>query len=350
MSAARQGRLVFDSIAGTHSPEPSPPLDSDLSLLEGADVMLVFVESLGSVVYDRPDFARALSPSRAAVSRAIHDTGRTVASAFVESPTFGGSSWLAHISFLSGVEVRDPDTNARLMAEQRDTLVTAFARKGYRTVALMPGLWYPWPEGSFYRFDDIYNGERFDYRGPQFGWWAMSDQYVFAAVRALELDRLARPPVFVFFPTITTHAPFSPTPPYQSDWPRMLTPTPYDAPDLARSSEDYADWLDLSPGYVRSVSYFYTTLAGFLRETQNRDIVLIVMVDHQPAAAVTGEGAPWDVPVHVIASRPAVLERLLARGFRPGIDPSRPVLGKMHQLLPIMLDAFGRPATRIPNS
>ena len=49
-------------------------------------------------------------------------------SAFVESPTFGGSSWLAHISLLSGIEVRDPDTNAKLMTAHRDTLVRAFGR------------------------------------------------------------------------------------------------------------------------------------------------------------------------------------------------------------------------------
>jgi hypothetical protein len=174
----------------------------------------------------------------------------------------------------------------------------------------------------------------------------MSDQYVFAALSARELDRANRPPLFVFFPTITTHAPFSPTPPYQPDWRRLLTPSPYDADELARSAEDYADWLDLSPGYVRTVSYFLTTLAGFLRERQGRDLVLIVMGDHQPAAAVTGEGAPWDVPVHVIASRPAVIDRLVAHGFRPGLTPARPVLGPMHELLPVVLDAFGEsPAT-----
>ena len=44
-------------------------------------------------------------------------------SAFVESPTFGGSSWLAHISLLSGVEIRDEDTNVLLMSAKRDTLV-----------------------------------------------------------------------------------------------------------------------------------------------------------------------------------------------------------------------------------
>ena len=30
---------------------------------------------------------------------------------------------------------------------------------------------------------------------------------------------------------------------------------------------------------------------------------------------------PWDVPVHIIANRPAVLDRLTAHGFHEGLDP-----------------------------
>ena len=36
-------------------------------------------------------------------------------SGFVTSPTFGGNSWLAHLSLLSGIEVRDPRRYALLM-------------------------------------------------------------------------------------------------------------------------------------------------------------------------------------------------------------------------------------------
>ena len=104
-------------------------------------------------------------------------------SAFVESPTFGGNSWLAHVSLLSGIEVRDEDTNVLLMAQKRDTLVTTFARRGYRTLAIMPGLQESWPEGTFYGFNDIYDGERLDYHGPPFGWWTIPDQFVARAPR-----------------------------------------------------------------------------------------------------------------------------------------------------------------------
>ena len=84
-------------------------MDADLALVRGADVFLVFIESYGAVSYERPEFAPHLAASRAALERGHPRHRPESVSAFVESPTFGGSSWLAHISLLSGVEVRDAD-------------------------------------------------------------------------------------------------------------------------------------------------------------------------------------------------------------------------------------------------
>lgn len=345
---ARQVRLALRARSGTTTLPPSPPMQSDLSRVAGADVLLIFLESYGAISYDKPFFAERLSASRTQFVAAIQDTKRDVVSAYVESPTFGGSSWLAHISLLSGVDVHDPDTNALLMTEQRDTWPKAMSRAGYRSVALMPGLWQQWPEGAFYGFDDIYGGERLQYRGPQFGWFDMPDQFALAQFDALEAARDGRQdprpphrPTFTFFPTITTHTPFTPTPPYQASWPRMLTAHPYDDDELQRAYEQETDWTDLAPSYADAMAYAYATFGGYLRAHPDRDLVMVLLGDHQPPALVTGTGAPWDVPVHVIASRPALLERLRAHGFTSGLTPTRPHLGRMHTLLPILLDAFG---------
>ena len=339
---ARQVPLVIGAVAGSTSLDPSPPMDSDLALVKGADVLLVFLESYGAVSYDQPEFNRLLTPSRAELEAAIRATGRDVVSTYVESPTFGGNSWLAHLSLLSGVEVRDPNTNAALMTQKRDTLVTAFSRQGYRTVALMPGLWQRWPEGAFYGFDDIYGGERLDYHGPQFGWWNMTDQFAFAKVDALEVSPAPRAPLFLFFPTISTHTPFTPIPPYQPDWRRMLEDRPYEAADLKHAwDDDEPDWMNLGPSYVAAVEYAYRVLAGYIRMRADRDFILILIGDHQPPAAVSGLHARWDVPMHVIASRPEILERLRHRGFQPGLRPSGPALVRMHAMLPILLEVFG---------
>jgi hypothetical protein len=343
LTFAQQARLMASELtrARAGSIGPAGLFQSDLAGVLGADVFVIFMESYGAVSYDRPEFAASLASSRARLEADIHATGRDVVSAFVESPTFGGSSWLAHISLLSGLEVRDEDTSVRLMAQKRDTLVTIFGRHGYRTVAIMPGLQEGWPEGAFYGFDDIYGETRLDYQGPPFGWWSLPDQFAIARMDTLEVSKRSRAPVFVFFPTTNTHTPFSPTPPYQPDWPRVLTKQPYDPAELQHAWEQQPDWLNLGPGFVHALAVSYELLGGYLRLRADRDFVMVLLGDHQPPGVVSGEGASWEVPVHVIASRRGLLDRLLARGFRPGLAPRHPALARMHALVPILLAAFG---------
>ena len=302
-----------------------PGCSSNLARVSGADVFLVFLESYGAVSWQRPEFAQALAASRERLEGDIHETGRSVVSALVRSTTFGGESWLAHISLLSGTEVRDQRTNVRLMAQQRDTLVKVFGRQGYRTIAIMPGLLRGWPEGSFYGFETIYDHTRLDYQGPPFGWWDLNDQFALARADALEIAPLPRRPAFVFFPTITTHAPFTPAPPYQPDWARVLTPR--------RATTRR---ISTAPGRINqtgSTSGRATSRRSPTRRPRSaatsacradRDFVMILMGDHQPPGLVSGAGASWDVPVHVIASRRDVLDRLRRHGFRDGLDAGWP--------------------------
>jgi hypothetical protein len=341
-------RFAYElSGAGIRALPPATRIASDFTRVQGADVFLIFIESYGQVSWNRPAFVAALASSRAGLEAAIRDTGREVVSASVESSTFGGESWLAHISLLTGSEVRDQDTNVRLMAQQRDTMVTAFARRGYGTVAVMPGLQRDWPEGRFYRFDQVYGAHELDYHGPPFGWWDITDQYVLARLDALLRARPSGQPLFVFFPTISTHTPFTPTPPYQPDWKRILTTAPYDADELDRAWSQPPDWLNLGPGYTQALDYIHATLAGYLRLHGGRDLVMILVGDHQPPAAVTGEDASWDVPMHVIASRAELLDRLLQHGFRKGLAPTPQPLMKINAMLPVLLDGFGKVSSNL---
>ncbi|HEY1900533.1 MAG TPA: sulfatase-like hydrolase/transferase [Steroidobacteraceae bacterium] len=347
---AAQIMRVADAVSGRANRElpASPPMHSSFSALHGDDVLLVFMESYGSSTFDRPEFQRALLPARQRLAAAIHDTGRGVVSAFVTSPTFGGGSVLAHLSLLSGVEVRDQDHYALLMTQHRPTLVSLFKNAGYRTVAVMPGLRESWPEGAFYGFDKIYGADDLDYHGPGFGWWRIPDQYSLAALDAREMQPHPRKPLFVFFPTVSTHMPFEPTPPLQPDWQRVLSAQPFDAAPLRQSLTQTPVWTDLGQAYVSSVQYFLDTVSSYLRARAQDRFVLIILGDHQPAASVSGEGASWDVPVHVIASEPAILESLQAHGFRPGLVPVRPTAGKMNELAPWALAAFGESTHGLP--
>ena len=345
----QQARLLAMQLSRTPTPIAAshPSLTTDLGRVRDADVLLVFMESYGAVTLDRAAVAEPVTASRARFAADVDATGRGVVSAMVDSPTFGGASWLAHISLMTGVEARDENANAALMSRSRDTIVSTFADAGYRTVALMPGLGYAWPEGAFYGFDTIYDTAALGYAGPRFGWWPVPDQFAMARLDVLEAARADERPRFIFFPTTSTHAPFSPIAPYQPDWARLLSAEPYAAPDVSQALARVPDYLDLAPSYVHAVSYAFAAIGGYLRQHPDRDLVLVLLGDHQPAAAVAGEGASWDVPVHVVASRPAVLEALRARGFHTGVTPQRRSIGPMHTLLPTLLASFGAPPARV---
>src|SRR3546814_9370946 len=72
------------------------------------------------------------------------------------SPTVGGQSWLAHATLLSGLRVEDEVAYRMLLSSDRQTLVHAFRRAGYRTVGLMPAITRPWPEGRLIGFDVVH--------------------------------------------------------------------------------------------------------------------------------------------------------------------------------------------------
>jgi uncharacterized protein (DUF2126 family) len=65
-----------------------------------------------------------------------------------------------------------------------------------------------------------------------------------------------------------------------------------------------------------------------------------VIGDHQPMASVSGTGASWDVPVHIISADTHLLKRFEALGFTPDLLPMRPSTAGMHELTPVLLAAF----------
>jgi hypothetical protein len=322
---------------------PGVPLPrSDLGRLAGDDVLLMFLESYGAVTYDVPAIARVVAPARDELAHAAAATGRQVVSAYASSPTFGGGSWLAHASFMSGVEVRDTGDYMLLLTEVRDTWPKRFRAAGYRAIAVMPGMRSSWPEGAFYGFDAIYDELALEYGGPNFGWWRIPDQFSLARVAELGMRDGSHAPLLTFLPTINTHIPFLPVPPYQADWQRVLEPDPYPVEDVEASLAVQPDWEALGKPYADSFVYTFTYLAGYLREHAGADETLVLIGDHQPAASVAGVGARWDVPVHVVTKRVDIAAALLAAGFVEGVAlaPHQRPLATLPELSALLLDTL----------
>jgi len=325
----------------------SPPLASDLKLLGGAEVKVVFLESYGATTYEREDLFGVIHPARQRLEQAANAQGRQMLSAFVKAAAFGGASDLSHLSFLSGIDLTDPIRHDLLLTTDRPTILDTFEQAGYRTIGLYPAMSWEWPEKSFYDFDHYLDAPSLDYRGPKFGLWWLPDQYSMARIDEIYPPDPDGKPRFLFYPTITSHIPFRPTPPYQPDWSRVTSEKPFSDEATAKAMADKIDWHDLFVGYINTIEYTFRWLAGYQEQPQPRESVLILLGDHQPAGGITGPNATWDVPVHIITSNETIAERLRLYGFVDGVNPQRESLGHISELSQLLLSVFDSDGTEV---
>ena len=336
-----QSRLNLDQL---------PASNNSLARLGGADVLLLFVESYGAVTYETPAIADGLVASRADLRAAVAETDREVVSAYVESPTFGGSSWLAHLSLhfgcrgsrsvrvhgADGVEPRDDDhqlraawiPNGRADAGHapgvaRGRLLSTSTRSTAAICSTIEGR--SSAGGAF----PINTRSRSSMRSSAIACRASLCSWSFRRARRTRRSDLLR--------RISRIG--------RACSPRMRSPKATSSDAMAATP----DLTNLRPSYVRAMAYEYATLAGYLRQHPRDNMVVVALGDHQPPAAVSGRGAPWSVPVHVFGRRGPILDRLLQEGFREGLEPHRPPIGPMHALTPMLLEAFSSPTSGAPH-
>jgi hypothetical protein len=314
----------------------------NLARLEQNDIFIEFIESYGATVFDNETFANDLRPALKNLESQVEKTGRRIVSAFIQSPTFGGNSWLSHASFMTGLNVDHLATYNLLMTQSRTTLTDKFRAQGYRSVALMPGLRADWPEGTFYGFDDIYGEQEINYQGPDFGWWRIPDQYSLHRFHQLEVIPPSRQPLFLFFTAITPHMPFRPTPPYQPDWNKLDSEQPFEQEKLLQSLSLMPEWTNLGPSYTGTLNYTFDYISGYLANSYEANLTWVLLGDHQPVASVSGIEARWDVPIHIISRNDEIIDSLIALGFTEGIQPEPQPITTMHEIPSLLLGVFSR--------
>ena len=326
-SAARLATQVTDDLrdereferALKQDPFRDTPGNDLLTGLRGKDVLLVFVESYGRTALGSPVVGSALE----AGDRRLQQAGFSSRSGFLTSPTFGGISWLAHSTLQSGLWVNNQQRYDHLVTLDRVTLTDAFGRAGWRTVADVPSNNEDWSVAkTYYHYDMVYDRRNVGYAGPSFSYASMPDQYTLAAFQRLELEKPNRAPVMAELDLVSSHTPWAPLP-RLVDWSRVGDGSVFDPmPAEGDSPEDVWRQPDrVKAAYAQSIAYSLDALTSFVQQLHDRNLVLVVLGDHQPASIVSGNGASHDVPVSIIAADPAVTDRVADWGWRTGLRP-----------------------------
>ena len=294
-----------------------------LTGLRGKDVVFVFVESYGKVAVQDSAFSPQVDSVLANGTRRLRAAGYSAKSAFLTSPTFGGISWLAHSTLQSGLWVDNQLRYDDLVASDRFTLSDAFKRAGWRTVSDVPSDSGDWPEGrSFYHYDELYNNTNVGYAGPKFSYAAVPDQYTLSAFQRLELAQRNRAPVMAEIDLVSSHTPWAPLP-HLVDPSQLGDGSVYDGmPEQGDSPADvWPDPSRVQAAYAQSIEYSMNSLVSFVKTSHDKNLVVVVLGDHQPASIVSGQNASHDVPISIISHDPSVLDQISAWQWQNGLRP-----------------------------
>ena len=295
-----------------------------LDKLSGADVYILFVESYGHTVFADSRHFSLIRPVLESFEKTLSTHGFGVYSHFMKSATYGGASWLAHGTLASGVRTYDQTRFNLLLNSDVKTLARYFNDAGYRTLSIMPGTTMPWPEGEFFGYQQHYYASDFKYKGPQYGWSTMPDQFVLDYIFRQEIQR-RKQPLFIEYVLISSHAPFHSQPPYLEDWSQIGDGSIFQERQPVTFPIVWPDLSNATKAYMTSLIYEMRVLESYLAQYIEDDALIIILGDHQPNVQITGKNSLWSVPVHVISRNPEFLEAFVKRGYRPGLIPQQPL-------------------------
>ena len=341
-------RALFRADLATDAADEIAP-ERLLARLGDRDVIIVYIESYGVTALDEPQYADVILPRLESMQEAAEDAGFAMKSGRMVGVSAGGQSWLNHASFTAGRFIDDQTLYALFLAERPRTLIHDFEMTGRRTVQIKPAITLPWPEGERLGYQATWEAAEMGYHGPNFYWGIVPDQFALDFFARTELEIADRPPVFASVALISSHAPWLPVPEVVS-WDELGDGAVYErwTRDAPEAREVWRDQDSIRTQYALSVGHSIDAVARFLRDRIDRDALVVVLGDHQPAPLITGPDASRAVPVHVFSGDESVLAPFADLGFVSGILPEAEAAGgdaalpRMEDFRPFLLEAFSR--------
>lgn len=323
LERAQQFRDTRADIARfTDAARTDPMLDEGpfFDLLDGRDVILIYVESYGRSSFQNPLYIPTHTSTLARIERDLGDMGLAMRSGWATAPMVGGQSWLTHGSVASGLWLDTQGRYRAFLASARRTLFHFAQDAGLRTVAIKPAHIFPWPEGEFFGFDAIYNAPDLGYAGEPFNWVTMPDQFTLYALDRLERMVASRSPILAQVALVSSHAPWVPIPELVA-WEEIGDGTIFNQWALSGDPPEVV-WRDhdrVRDQFRLAVDYSLQTVGAWAARHADDPPLMIVLGDHEPARFVSGVDG-FDVPVHVIGPRDLV-ERFAQLGWSEGMIP-----------------------------
>ena len=294
------------------------------------DIFLFFIESYGSVVYENKNLNALHTARMTKMDSLLQDHGWLVASKESSAPVSGGLSWLSMSSALAGLYIDNKAQYSSFLRQADDYphMVNFFKNQGYTTITLQPpnrlrpGL----PLENPFNFDYPVYFEELQYTGKPYGVWIIPDQYSLEFTHETYI-KTSQEPVFLFFETASTHAPWTSPPPLVDDWrtlnnkPSQTSEKPASRSFFDQIRESYHNRFNREISntyekYYETISYNLDVVSQFIENHATPNSLFIIMGDHQPPLL---KSTTFNTPIHVITKDSTLFQQLNRFRFYPGL-------------------------------
>jgi len=294
--------------------------------LQDRDIHLFIVESYGHTTRTNPEHRALMAPVYQRLYETLRGGGYFVYSSFLKSPAFGGRSWLADATLLTGVFIDTQAEYDALLDSETPNLTHLLGAAGYHRILAAPGTDFAddrWK--AFYEFDTYLLRRDFGYMGPWIGFGAMPDQFLIDRTWRIAQELPRDVPRFINYVLVSSHVPFDRLPAYLENWEELGDGSVFQRLPIRTFRNNWLTGGEYPAGYVAGIDYTLTSIVAFLTEHLDREALIVVVGDHQPRIPVSEYEATFSVPIHVISQDYRLVEQFASFGFSLGITPTQPL-------------------------
>ncbi len=294
-----------------------------LRLENPPNVVIIAIESYGSIVYRQQPMADAISPLLGELQARLADRGLHCASAYSRAPLFTGGSWLSYTTLTYGIKVDDVALYDLLFGQESgfsayESLFHILQRNSFTNYLLAPlgGVDDHEVEWSViercFQSDVIIDVNGLEYSGPVLPYLALGERFSppdeYSLNRGYEIARqTSEGPFSMFYLTLNSHFPYNSPVITAGDW-RSLN---CDDVKLVTTADRAAG---LRSRYQQAMQYQLRVIGEFIERNATDNTVFVVFGDHQPPQVATEDMGP-DTQVHIISPDSRLNDVFLEHGF-----------------------------------
>lgn len=326
-------------------------------LLQKPDIYLIFVESYGSVLYQRNHFKSQYLDALTQMQGKLSEAGWSMATALSIAPTWGAGSWMSYTSAQFGLHIDNQPQFLALKDQYTRQAYPSLGRylqaQGYFHVRLSPLAVHlsdsEWQANTrLYSVDRWLSYRDLDYHGSLYGWGpAPPDQYTLNYARET-IKAEIKQPLYLFFLTQNSHYPWAPLPTLAPDW-HDLQQKADPEPQPVHEPISYRHKITHYPAAIR---YELAFLTDFILNSDSDDAIFVLIGDHQPPAVSRREDG-FSTPIHIISKDANFISEFSEYGFRQGLvlqnlDPQLHHEGFYSMFVRSLLKRYGTNSSVLP--